>query len=331
MNFDKLKEKKILVTGGAGFIGSNICKTLVDLNADVYCLDNLSTGHKSNIECLINRKNFKFLQGDITDLKTCQFSCQNMDFVLHQAALGSVPRSIKDPLTTNNVNITGFLNMLISSRDNNIKRFIFAASSSTYGDSKSLPKLENIIGKPLSVYATTKYVNELYAENFNKLYDLDTIGLRYFNVFGPNQDPNGPYAAVIPKFINKLIKYESPIINGDGSFSRDFTYVDNVVNMNLLALCSENKNSLNQIYNTACGERTSLVKLVELLKGFLSKWDDKINDVQIKFGPEREGDIPHSLASIEKSKKLLKYNPKYSIELGLKVSIDWYWNNLKNQ
>tara|TARA_B100001063_G_C16741780_1_gene545209 strand:+ start:199 stop:1194 length:996 start_codon:yes stop_codon:yes gene_type:complete len=331
VNFDKLKEKKILVTGGAGFIGSNICKTLVDLNADVYCLDNLSTGHKSNIECLINRKNFKFLQGDITDLKTCQFSCQNMDFVLHQAALGSVPRSIKDPLTTNNVNITGFLNMLISSRDNNIKRFIFAASSSTYGDSKSLPKLENIIGKPLSVYATTKYVNELYAENFNKLYDLDTIGLRYFNVFGPNQDPNGPYAAVIPKFINKLIKYESPIINGDGSFSRDFTYVDNVVNMNLLALCSENKNSLNQIYNTACGERTSLVKLVELLKGFLSKWDDKINDVQIKFGPEREGDIPHSLASIEKSKKLLKYNPKYSIELGLKVSIDWYWNNLKNQ
>ena len=329
MNFDKLKEKKILVTGGAGFIGSNICKTLVELNANVYCLDNLSTGHKSNIDSLINKRNFKFLQGDITDLETCQLSCQNMDFVLHQAALGSVPRSIKDPLTTNNVNITGFLNMLISSRDNNVKRFIFAASSSTYGDSKALPKLENIIGKPLSVYATTKYVNELYAENFNKLYNLNTIGLRYFNVFGPNQDPNGPYAAVIPKFINKLIKYESPVINGDGSFSRDFTYVDNVVNMNLLALCTESKNSLNQIYNTACGERTSLNKLIELLKGFLIKWDDKINDVQIKYGPEREGDIPHSLASIEKSKKLLKYNPKYSVELGLSASIDWYWKNLK--
>lgn len=329
MNFDKLKEKKILVTGGAGFIGSNICKTLVDLNADVYCLDNLSTGHKSNIECLINRKNFKFIKGDITNIKTCQNSCKNMDYVLHQAALGSVPRSIKDPLTTNSVNITGFLNMLIASRDNKVKRFIYAASSSTYGDSKALPKLENIIGKPLSVYATTKYVNELYAENFFKLYNLDSIGLRYFNVFGPNQDPNGPYAAVIPKFISKLIKHESPVINGDGSFSRDFTYVNNVIKMNLLALCTENKNALNQIYNTAFGERTSLNKLAELLKVFLCKWDDKIKNIEIKYGPEREGDIPHSLASIEKSKKLLKYNPEYSVELGLSASIDWYWKNLK--
>ena len=252
-----------------------------------------------------------------------------MDYVLHQAALGSVPRSIKDPLTTNNVNVTGFLNMLIASRDNKVKRFVYAASSSTYGDSESLPKLENIIGKPLSVYATTKYVNELYAENFFKLYNFNSIGLRYFNVFGPNQDPNGPYAAVIPKFISKLIKHESPIINGDGSFSRDFTYVDNVINMTLLALCTQNKNALNQIYNTAFGERTSLNKLAELLKGFLCKWDHKIKNIEIKYGPEREGDIPHSLASIEKSKKLLKYNPKYSVESGLSASIDWYWKNLK--
>lgn len=329
MNFDKLKKKKILVTGGAGFIGSNLCVKLVDLGAEVYCLDNLSTGYKSNIKFLINKKNFKFIKGDITNINTCQNCCKDMDYVLHQAALGSVPRSIKDPLTTNNVNVTGFLNMLIASRDNKVKRFVYAASSSTYGDSESLPKLENIIGKPLSVYATTKYVNELYAENFFKLYNFNSIGLRYFNVFGPNQDPNGPYAAVIPKFISKLIKHESPIINGDGSFSRDFTYVDNVINMNLLALCTQNKNALNQIYNTAFGERTSLNKLAELLKGFLCKWDHKIKNIEIKYGPEREGDIPHSLASIEKSKKLLKYNPKYSVESGLSASIDWYWKNLK--
>ena len=324
-----LKDKKILVSGGAGFIGSNLCEYLVQNNCLVGCLDNFSTGKKSNINGLLKNNNFKLIEGDIRTYEVCFDACKDYDFVLHQAALGSVPRSINDPITTNEVNVNGFLNMLMAAKENGIQRFIYASSSSVYGDSEDLPKIEKKIGRPLSPYAISKYINEIYAENFSKTYGIETIGLRYFNVFGPKQDPKGPYAAVIPKFISKLIKHESPVINGDGSFSRDFTYVDNVVNMNLLALCSENKNSLNQIYNTACGERTSLVKLVELLKVLLSKRDIKIKDIEIKFGPQRTGDIPHSLASIEKSKKLLKYNPKYSVESGLSASIDWYWKNLK--
>ena len=248
---------------------------------------------------------------------------------MHQAALGSVPRSINDPITTNDVNVSGFLNMLVASRDNKVKRFVYAASSSTYGDSESLPKIEDKIGKPLSPYAITKYVNELYAEIFSKTYGLETIGLRYFNVFGRKQDPNGAYAAVIPKFVMQLMNNESPIINGDGNYSRDFTYIDNVVQMNELAITTQNKEALNTVYNTAFGDRVTLNEMVQSLKKYLSDYDSSIANIEIVYGPNRVGDIPHSLASIEKAKQLLKYNPKYSFQDGLKEAVNWYWNNLK--
>ena len=329
MEIDKqLKNKKILVTGGAGFIGSNLCEYLIKCKAEVLCLDNFETGHLHNIEALLEKDNFTLIKGDIRDLETCQNACYGVEYVLHQAALGSVPRSINDPITTNNVNISGFLNMLVAARDNNIKRFIYAASSSTYGDSESLPKLENIIGKPLSPYAITKYVNELYAENFKLTYNLDTIGLRYFNVFGRRQDPNGAYSAVIPLFVKQLMKYESPVINGDGSYSRDFTYIDNVIQMNLLAITTQNKEALNQVYNTAVGDRITLVELLNYLQENLSQYDPKIADIEIKHGPNRKGDIPHSLASIEKAKELLNYNPKHSVQKGVEEAIKWYWENL---
>ena len=320
--------KNILVTGGAGFIGSNLCKHLLMAGANVSCLDNLSTGHLKNIQDYDNNKKFKFIEGDIRNLLTCQEVCKDKDYVLHQAALGSVPRSIKDPLTSNDVNITGFLNMLVASRDNNVKRFIFAASSSTYGDSKELPKVEENIGKPLSPYAITKYVNELYADIFSKSYGLKYIGLRYFNVFGENQDPDGAYAAVIPKFIKKLINHESPVINGDGSYSRDFTFIENVILMNFLAIKTEDENAINQIYNTACAEKTDLNELIDLLKLHLSKYDVKISEIKTLNNPIREGDVPHSLASINKAKSLLGYKPSHKINTGLKKAIDWYWKNL---
>ena len=325
--FKKLKNKHILVTGGAGFIGSNLCETLLNIGATVTCLDNFSTGFKHNIIPFLNNENFTLIDGDIRDITTCNTACEGVDFVLHQAALGSVPRSIKNPIATNEVNITGFLNMLVAARDANVKRFIFAASSSTYGDSENLPKVEDVIGKPLSPYAITKYVNELYAENFQKNYGLDFIGLRYFNVFGRRQDPNGAYAAVIPLFVKKFMDYESPVINGDGSFSRDFTYIDNVIQMNLLALTTENKNALNQIYNTAVGDRTTLLELTELLKKYLSEHDSKIADVEIKHGPNRQGDIPHSHASIEKARRLLEYKPMFGISEGLEQATHWYVNS----
>ena len=324
----QLKNKKILVTGGAGFIGSNLCEYLIKCEAEVLCLDNFETGHLHNIEALLAKDNFTLIKGDIRDLETCQNACYGVEYVLHQAALGSVPRSINDPITTNNVNISGFLNMLVAARDNNIKRFIYAASSSTYGDSESLPKVENIIGKPLSPYAITKYVNELYAENFKRTYNLDTIGLRYFNVFGRRQDPNGAYSAVIPLFVKKLMNYESPLINGDGSYSRDFTYIDNVIQMNVLAITTQNKEALNQVYNTAVGDRITLVELLNYLQENLIQYDPKIADIEIKHGPNRKGDIPHSLASIEKAKKLLNYNPIHSVQKGVEEAIKWYWENL---
>jgi len=323
-NFNNLKNKIILVTGGAGFIGSNLCEKLLEIGAKVRCLDNFSTGHKENISSFLNHNNFKFIEGDIRNIEVCQYACQNVDYVLHQAALGSVPRSINDPILTNEVNINGFLNMLVASKDNRIKRFIYAASSSTYGDSEELPKVESHIGKPLSPYAITKYVNELYADIFKTTYDLDSIGLRYFNVFGRRQDPNGAYAAVIPKFINLLKNHKSPIINGDGSFSRDFTYIDNVILMNLLAITTKNKSALNNVYNTAVGERTSLSKLVSILKKYLSKHDKNISKIKVFNGPIRKGDIPHSLASIEKAKSKLGYNPLFNFELGIKETIKWY-------
>tara|TARA_B100001250_G_scaffold413284_1_gene446928 strand:- start:88 stop:1086 length:999 start_codon:yes stop_codon:yes gene_type:complete len=326
----KLKGQKVLVTGGAGFIGSNICEFLINNEASVICLDNFSTGYRSNIETLLSHEKFTLIEGDIRELEVCQKACRGVTHVLHQAALGSVPRSINDPITTNDVNINGFLNMLVASRDQNVSRFIYAASSSTYGDSKSLPKVEEKIGKPLSPYAITKYANELYAEIFKLNYGLNSIGLRYFNVFGRRQDPGGAYAAAIPKFVMQLMKYESPIINGDGSYSRDFTYIDNVINMNILAMFTDNKQALNQVYNTAVGERTTLNELVNILKKYLSKFDSKISDVEIIHGPNRIGDIPHSLASIIKAINLLNYSPSHNFEEGIKESVKWYWENLLN-
>lgn len=326
---NKLTGKSVLVTGGAGFIGSNLCETLLSLDANVICLDNFSTGHFYNIEAFKDNSRFTLIEGDIRDLQTCRKACKGTDYVFHEAALGSVPRSLNDPITSNEVNVSGFLNMLVAAKDNGVKRFVYAASSSTYGDSEKLPKIEDEIGKPLSPYAITKYVNELYADIFNKSYGLDTIGLRYFNVFGRKQDPNGAYAAVIPKFVMQFMAHESPVINGDGTYSRDFTYIDNVVQMNMLALTTENEDALNQVYNTAVGDRTNLVELTQLLKKYLSNFDSKIADVEVKHGPNRPGDIPHSLASVDKAKNLLSYSPTHKIENGLEEAVKWYWNNLK--
>lgn len=331
MNFDQFKNlanKKVLVTGGAGFIGSNLCEILLKVNSKVTCLDNFATGHKHNIEPFLSDENFTLIEGDIWDLQTCHQASAGQDFILHQAALGSVPRSINDPITSNDVNVGGFLNMLVAARDAEVQRFIYAASSSTYGDSEALPKMEDKIGKPLSPYAITKYVNELYAEIFHTTYGMDTIGLRYFNVFGRRQDPNGAYAAVIPLFVKQFMAHQSPIINGDGSYSRDFTYIDNVVQMNLLAITTTNKAALNQVYNTAVGDRTTLVQLTDLLKKYLSEYDEKISEIEIVHGPNRKGDIPHSLASVEKAEKLLNYRPTHDIDAGIKEAVEWYWENL---
>lgn len=325
----KLGGKKILVTGGAGFIGSNLCEELLNLGAEVTCLDNFSTGYHHNIENLKNNPNFRLIEGDIRDLETCKKACKNQDFVLHEAALGSVPRSINDPITSNDVNVSGFLNMLVAARDSGVKRFIYAASSSTYGDHEALPKIEERIGKPLSPYAITKYVNELYADVFAKTYGFNTIGLRYFNVFGRKQNTNGAYAAVIPKFVTQFMNHESPVINGGGEYSRDFTYIDNVILMNLLALTSENPEAQNQVYNTAFGERTTLNVLVKYLKEYLTEFDPKIAEVEVIYGDYRKGDVPHSLASIDKAKNLLNYQPQFSMKDGLKEAVKWYWENLK--
>jgi UDP-N-acetylglucosamine 4-epimerase len=320
---------KILITGGAGFIGSNLCEYFLAKGEEVVCLDNFSTGHRYNVTPFLSNANFTLIEGDIRNIEDCINAVNGVDYVLHEAALGSVPRSISDPITTNEVNISGFLNMLTASRDAGVKRFVYAASSSTYGDSESLPKVEEVIGKPLSPYAITKYVNELYADIFSRTYGLETIGLRYFNVFGRKQDPNGAYAAVIPKFVMQLMKRESPVINGDGMFSRDFTYIDNVIQMNELALTTQNPLAVNTVYNTAYGDRTTLNDMVFYLKKYLSEKDSSIASIDCIYGSNRAGDIPHSLASIEKAKELLNYNPKFSFQDGLKEAVNWYWDNLK--
>lgn len=320
---------KILITGGAGFIGSNLVDRFLDKGYDVVCLDNLSTGHIENLHDARKNVRFRFIEGDIRDLDMCRMAVDGVDYVLHEAALGSVPRSINDPVTTNDVNIGGFLNMLVAARDAKVKRFVYAASSSTYGDSKVLPKVEDNIGKPLSPYAVTKYVDELYADVFARTYGMECIGLRYFNVFGRRQDPNGAYAAVIPLFVKKFMEHEAPNINGDGEYSRDFTYIDNVVLMNELAVATSDPEAVNQVYNTAFGERTTLNQLVGYLKENLSEYDPAIADIVPTHGPNRAGDIPHSLASIDKAKRLLNYSPRYSMRDGLKEACKWYWNNLK--
>ncbi|MBD9180138.1 MAG: SDR family oxidoreductase [Odoribacter splanchnicus] len=322
---------KVLVTGGAGFIGSNLCEHLLQEGHRVVCLDNFATGKFENIEKLLreNRDRFTLVVGDIRKLEDCSKAVEGVEYVFHEAALGSVPRSINDPITSNEVNVSGFLNMLVASRDAGVKRFMYAASSSTYGDSKNLPKVEDIIGRPLSPYAITKYVNELYADVFARTYGMECIGLRYFNVFGRRQSPDGAYAAVIPKFVQQLMKYESPLINGDGEYSRDFTYIDNVIQMNMLAMNTRNAEAVNTVYNTAYGENTTLNELVGYLKEFLSEYDPAIAGVEIKYGPVRKGDIPHSLASIDKARKLLDYAPEFDIKRGLKEAVTWYWENLK--
>lgn len=325
-----MKDKSsILITGGAGFIGSNLCDYFLSQGHKVVCLDNFATGHRHNLKDFIENPSFRLIEGDIRNLADCQNAVQGIDYVLHEAALGSVPRSINDPITTNDVNVSGFLNMLVASRDAGVKRFVYAASSSTYGDSEGLPKVEEIIGKPLSTYAITKYVNELYAEIFSRTYGLETIGLRYFNVFGRKQDPNGAYAAVIPKFVMQLMQLESPKINGDGNYSRDFTYIDNVIQMNELAMTTQNTDAINTVFNTAYGDRNTLNNLVDYLKEFLSVYDERISDVAIEYGPNRAGDIPHSLASIDKAKTLLGYDPQFSLQKGLQEAVNWYWENLK--
>ncbi len=319
----------ILVTGGAGFIGSNLIEKLLIEGANVTCLDNFATGHRHNIEPFEMNPNFRLIEGDIRNAETCADACKNQVFVFHQAALGSVPRSINDPATTNAVNIGGSLNMLIAARDSGVKRFIYAASSSTYGDSESLPKVEDKIGKPLSPYAITKYVNELYADVFARTYGTESIGLRYFNVFGRRQDPNGAYAAVIPKWVLSFIEHKPILINGEGDYSRDFTYIDNVIQANMLAALTDSPEAINQVYNVAYGDRTNLNQLANWLRETLTQYDSDIAKVEIQYGPYRKGDIPHSLASVDKARKLLNYNPEFDLKKGLTEACKWYWEHLK--
>ncbi|HSG67342.1 MAG TPA: SDR family oxidoreductase [Bacteroidales bacterium] len=365
-----LKDNRILITGGAGFIGSNMVEHFLGQGNEVICLDNLSTGYIKNIEPFFNEDNFTFIDGDIRDPEICQEAARGCDYIFHQAALGSVPRSVNDPITTNAVNIDGFVNMLIASRDQKVTRFIYAASSSTYGDSEELPKVEDRIGNPLSPYAVTKYVNELYARVFSDLYDMECIGLRYFNVFGKRQDPNGAYAAVIPLWVKQLINHMQPVINGDGSYSRDFTYIDNVIQANELAAVlpteliierlaeyrlqmpgSDGEHGItnmeqgtqnikptpniqhpkpfSEIFNVAFGGNTTLNELFEALSKNLSHFDGEIAKIEPIYGPFRTGDIPHSMASIDKAKIVLGYDPQYDAVKGFERACEWYFDNLK--
>jgi len=324
MEAPSLKDQNILVTGGAGFIGSNLCEHFLSTGNKVTCLDSLITGHHSNIEPFLSNPNFTFVKGDICDHELCLSICKGVDIVYHQAALGSVPRSIENPQATNANNITGFLSMLDAARLAGVKRFVYAASSSTYGDNYTLPKLEDNIGRPLSPYAVTKYVNELYAGVFADLYGMETIGLRYFNVFGRRQDPKGAYAAVIPKFIDLFLANESPVINGDGEQTRDFTYIDNVVHANVVAGLTDNPEALNQVYNVAYGENITLNQLAEHLKDLLSEFFPEVASIAVNHGPDRAGDIRLSLASVDKARNLLGYNPTHGVMEGLRETIAFY-------
>ena len=323
-----LKDRRVLVTGGAGFIGSNLVESLLNSGNSVVCLDNFSTGKRENLKAFAKNPHFKLIEGDIRNYSDCLKAVENIDIVFHEAALGSVPRSITDPMTSTDVNIGGFVKVLFASKESGVKRFIYAASSSTYGDHPDLPKVEDKIGAPLSPYGITKYVDELFAANFAKTYGIDVIGLRYFNVFGRRQDPDGAYAAVIPKFMKMMMKHEVPLINGDGSVSRDFTYIDNVVQANHLASVAQNKEALNQVYNVAHGERTTLNQLFFIIRNLAAEFDKHILAIEPVYGPARAGDIPHSLASIEKAKRLLYYAPILNVEDGLKEAVKWYWENL---
>jgi len=325
-----LKNKTILVTGGAGFIGSNICETLVSQANRVICFDNFITGKKENISHLFDSNNFTLVEGDIRSIDDCKKAVIGVDIILHQAALGSIPRSINDPATSNAVNVDGFINVLLAAKDAGIRRIVYASSSSIYGTSKELPKVEENVGEPLSPYAITKKVNEMYAKVFAEIYGLELIGLRYFNVYGKRQDPFSTYAAVIPKFVCSLLKHESPLINGDGTYSRDFTYVEDVVQINQLAALTNNPDAINQVYNVAAGERNTINTLYDLLRANLSAYDKKIAEIQPVYGPIRLGDIPHSLASVEKAQKLLNYKPNFNLIDGIKSTLEWYVKNIKN-
>lgn len=324
--YNRIENSKVIVTGGAGFIGANLCEDLLKYNNKVICLDNFATGKHENLESFKNHPNFTLIEGDIRNFQECTQAVMGVELVLHQAALGSVPRSLNDPQTTNDVNITGFLNMILAARNAGVKRFIYAASSSTYGDSQALPKVEENIGMPLSPYAVTKYVNELYAHVFGLNYGLECIGLRYFNVYGRRQSPDGAYAAVVPKFVHLFLNGQSPTINGTGENSRDFTYIDNVIQMNHLAGTTTNQQAIGEVFNTAVGERATLIQLTELLKKYLSEYKPEIANLTVLHGPERQGDIPHSLASIEKAKTLLGYQPTHDLEKGLGDTIAFIMN-----
>ena len=323
-----------LVTGAAGFIGSNLVEALLRLNQSVIGLDNFATGHQRNldqVQALVGQEawnNFHFIRGDICDLNTCKEACKNVDFVLHHAALGSVPRSIEDPLLTNHSNVTGFINMLVAARDAKTKRFVYAASSSTYGDHPALPKVEDQIGKPLSPYAVTKYVNELYADVFARCYGMETVGLRYFNIFGPRQDPDGAYAAVIPKWIAAMIKNETLLVNGDGETSRDFCYVENVVQANILCATTTNKDAINEVYNVAVNERTTLNQLFDMQRELLVSRFPHLENYRPQYQDFRAGDVRHSQADISKAQSHLGYSPSHRINDGLRTAMDWYVKDL---
>lgn len=328
-NHQQIRNTRILVTGGAGFIGSNLCDNLIANDNIVTCLDNFATGKRQNIAHLMDHPNFTLIEGDICNLEACREAANGVEVVFHQAAIGSVPRSISNPIYTNDVNISGFLNMLVAARDAGVRRIVYACSSSTYGDSVQLPKVEDKIGKPLSPYAVTKYVNELYADVFARTYNMELVGLRYFNVFGMRQDPDSTYAAVIPKFVASLLSGTPITINGDGLFSRDFTHVSNVILANNLAALTTNPEAINQIYNVACGEQTSLNQLVEKLISSLAQYQAEVKNAQVIHGENRIGDIPHSLASIEKGKTLLGYQPKMYFNQGIDNTCLWYYENIK--
>ncbi|MCI5055131.1 MAG: SDR family oxidoreductase [Flavobacteriales bacterium] len=324
MKSGTLDSKVVLITGGAGFIGSNLCEELLQKGSVVLCVDNLSTGFYKNIESLEDHPNFQFLKIDITDFDAFSKACRGVDIILHQAALGSVPRSIDNPINTNKHNVDGFLNVLWAAVKNNIRRVVYASSSSVYGTEPTLPKIEERIGMPISPYAVSKRTNELYADVFARLYNLNIIGLRYFNVFGKNQSPDGAYAAAIPRFIDALLSHKSPVIYGDGQQSRDFTYIKNVVQANVLAATTINTEALNTVYNVAYGGRTTINTIVESLRDLLSVYDPRIGDIEIRHQEERKGDVKHSNASIEKIRRNLGYDPQYDIKAGLREAIDWY-------
>lgn len=324
-----LENSRVLVTGGAGFIGSALTETLLASGNEVVCLDNFATGKRQNVAEFEGNKNYRFIEGDIRNLDDCRKATDGVQYVMHQAALGSVPRSVKDPITSNDVNVSGFLNMITAARDAGVIRFVYASSSSVYGDHPALPKFEENTGNPLSPYAVTKKVNELYAKVFGELYGMETLGLRYFNVFGRRQDPDGQYAAVIPRFVKALINHQAPMIFGDGSQTRDFTYIENVVQANFRAAVAINPEAYNTAYNVAFGDRVTLNELYTFLRDGLATFDPAIAEIEPVYTEPRQGDIPHSLASIAKTTRLLGYQPQFNLRQGLEHSVKWYWEHLK--